>query len=249
MIYNESKVKSIRKLNKKGRVINLTVNKNHTFVTANGIVTHNCDGLSQNAQRALRGIIEEYYQNCRFIMTANYENKLIDALKSRCPVIDFNFDKSEKHEMMKVFLPRVAGILTENNIEFDKKELVNFCATKFPDIRKTLQLLQRNSNNGKLTLDYIGSSNDEKIQELVTTLVNRDFDDMSKWVASNLDNDGHIIRRSLYNVLSKQLKPESIGTLILILNDYDRFEVQVKDLEIHMKAMCITIMQECEFKD
>ena len=212
------------------------------------ILLDECDGLSFKAQQALRGIIEEFYENCRFILTANYENKVIDALQSRCPTIDFNFTSDEKKEMLRVFLPRVVEILKENNITFEKSELIDFVVKRFPDFRKTLQLLQRNTVDGTLTLNYTGTSNDEKIQRLIGYLKERDFDNMRKWVTENLDNEGVLLRRSLYENLFSELNIESIPTLILILNDYDRMEVQVKDLEIHTVAMCITIMQECEFK-
>lgn len=211
------------------------------------VMLDECDGLTMQAQQNLRGIIEEFYENCRFILTANYENKIIDALKSRCPVIDFNFSKEEKKEMLKVFLPRVVSILKENNIEFEKEEMINFVVSRFPDFRKTLQLLQRNSVDGKLILSQTGLNNDERVDELCEYLINRDFDNMRKWVTENLDNDGALFRRALYDRIFSLVKPDSIGTLILILNDFDRTEVQVKDLEIHMVAMCITIMQECEF--
>lgn len=212
------------------------------------VVLDECDYLSMNAQAALRGIIEQFYQNCRFILTANFGNRVLDPLKSRAPVVDFSFSKAEKKEMMKSFLPRIAGILDENQISYDKKELVNFCVTSFPDFRRTLNLLQRASVNGTLDFTLASSVTDDTISELCRYIVDLDFDNMSKWVAENVDNDGHVVRRAIYNKLLPSLADESIPAIIMILNDYDRYEVQVKDLEIHMKAMCITIMQECEFK-
>lgn len=212
------------------------------------IVLDECDYLTHNAQAALRGIIEEFSANCRFILTANYENKIMDALRSRCPVVDFNFNKAEKREMMQQFLPRASEILAENNVTFDKDDLINFCVARFPDFRKTLSLLQRNSIGGTLELNYIGSNDDERVAELINNIVNCDFDKMRKWVAENLDNDGHVVRRALYESMIKKMNPESIPALILILNNFDASEVQCKDLEIHMVAMCVTIMQECEFK-
>lgn len=213
------------------------------------IILDESDYLSHNAQAALRGTIEEFYENCRFILTANYENKIIDALKSRCPVIDFNFNESEKKEMMRQFLPRVVTILTENDITFDKKEMIDFCVSRFPDFRKVLTLLQRNSVSGELKIEYIGSDSDERVEELVNHLRNRDFDKMREWVTVNLDNEGHIVRRALYDKMMPQVLPDTIPALILILNDFDSREVQVKDLEIHMVAMCLQIMQEVQFND
>lgn len=211
------------------------------------VVLDECDYLSMNAQAALRGIMEQFYQNCRFILTANFGNRVLEPLKSRAPVVDFSFSKAEKKEMMQKFLPRIAGILDENEVTYDKKELVKFCVTTFPDFRRTLNLLQRASVNGVLDFSLASSVTDETIAQLSKHIIDLDFDSMSKWVAENVDNDGHVVRRALYDKLFPRLKEDSIPALIMILNDYDRYEVQVKDLEIHMKAMCITIMQECEF--
>ena len=81
------KLIKIKKISLKGiyETKNIRVFKNKNFILANGILTHN----SNNAQGALRGIIEDYSKNCRFILSANYENKIIEALHSRLTRIPF----------------------------------------------------------------------------------------------------------------------------------------------------------------
>ena len=75
--YDHIKIKSIVKLEEK-HVINLCVNKNHTFLTRNGIVTHNCDHITPDAQAAFRGFLDEFSSNCSFIFTGNYKTKIIE---------------------------------------------------------------------------------------------------------------------------------------------------------------------------
>lgn len=161
-MYITSEVVSIKKVNN-SRVINLTVDKNHTFVTENGIVTHNCDGLTKNAQSALRGVISDFTENCRFIITANYKNKIIDPLFSRCPIVDFSFTTQEKEEILLKFIKRIIHILKSENISFDKNEIVDICKKYFLDFRKLLNLLQLNSKDGELSFSSLGSSSSEKI--------------------------------------------------------------------------------------
>ena len=94
-----------------GRVRNLTVDSNHTFVTANGIVTHNCDHANKNSsQPALRGVIDEFINNCRFIVTANMKNNIIEPIYSRCPLIEFEFTNKERGEMLMSFVKRLEDI-------------------------------------------------------------------------------------------------------------------------------------------
>lgn len=212
------------------------------------IILDEGDYLTPTAQAALRGIIEEFAQNCRFIITANYGNRIIEAIKSRCPLIDFTFDSSEKKEMMVQFLPRAQKMLQDNNIQFDKKDLINFSLKMFPDFRRTINLLQQNSIGGVLELKNSGGASEEKIKELIGYLKTANFVEMRKWVAENMDSDAALIRHELYDKSQSILHNDSIPVMIMLLNDYDRHEINVKDKEIHMVAMCLQIMQECQFK-
>lgn len=108
------------------------------------ILLDEADMLTANAQTALRNLIEEYSDYCRFIFTANYENKIIPAIKSRCQV--FKFDKLDYDD----FTVRAATVLAEENIEFDIDTLDSFVKTAYPDLRKCINLLQQYSGTGKL---------------------------------------------------------------------------------------------------
>ena len=136
----------IKKITKKGtgRVMNLTVEKNHTFITENGIPTHNCDHLSSQAQAALRNLIEASYGSARFILTANYPKKIIPALHSR--VQSFVLEKPA----IEPILERVLTILDNENVEIENEDdLVELIRTNSTDIRKLIQMLQQNTiDNG-----------------------------------------------------------------------------------------------------
>lgn len=213
------------------------------------IILDEADHLNpQSAQPALRGVIEEFAGNCRFILTANYGNRLIEPLLSRCPVVDFSVSKAEKKEMVIQFAKRMKTILKENEIEFQPDQLIEVVLKNFPDFRKTLNLLQRYSVRGKLDVSHVLSLSDEAMENLAIYLREKDFGKMRKWVVEHLDNDGVMIRRSLYDKAFDLLEAESIPELILLLNKYDYQEGFCADKEVNTVAMLTESMASLSFK-
>lgn len=135
----EAKIKKITK-KEKSRVINLTVEKNHTFITKNGIPSHNCDHLSSQAQAALRNLIESSYDSARFILTANYPKKIIPALHSRLQA--FTLERPDIESIAE----RVVSILEMEQVDIESEEdLLDLIRNNNSDIRKLIQLLQQNT--------------------------------------------------------------------------------------------------------
>lgn len=200
----------------------------------------------QSTQPALRGFIEEFSEHCRFIFTANFENKILDALKSRAPVVSFQYDKNDLTEIVPAIGKILKSILATENIQYDKMDVVHIVKRYMPDFRKMINLVQRNSKNGHLSItsDSLG---EKALDDLIGILRARAFNDMRKWVVDNLQNDGAMIRRSLYDKISTHIKPSSIPQLVLILAQYDYKEAFVVDKEINTVAMLTEIMSDVEF--
>jgi replication factor C small subunit len=108
------------------------------------VLLDEADYLSPNAQAALRGVMEEYHATSRFILTCNYPNRIIPALHSRCQ--GFHVERTDQTE----FTARAATILVEENIEFDLDTLDAYVKVTYPDLRKCIQMLQQNAQEGKL---------------------------------------------------------------------------------------------------
>lgn len=108
------------------------------------VLLDEADYLTPEAQAALRGVMEEYHNTARFILTCNYRHKIIPALHSRCQ--EWRFEKLDQTE----FTARAATILVEEKIEFDLDLLDIYIKATYPDLRKCINLLQQNSNNGIL---------------------------------------------------------------------------------------------------
>jgi replication factor C small subunit len=109
------------------------------------VLLDEADYLSPNAQAALRGVMEEYHATSRFILTCNYPNRIIPALHSRCQ--GFHVERTDITE----YTARVATILMEEFVEFDLDTLDNYVKVAYPDLRKCINLIQQNVNDGKLS--------------------------------------------------------------------------------------------------
>ncbi|SVD54190.1 uncharacterized protein METZ01_LOCUS407044, partial [marine metagenome] len=88
-----------------------------------------------SVQPAMRGFIEKFAENCSFIFTCNFKNRIIEPIHSRCAVVDFGLKKDEKPVIASQFLIRCGVILTEENIEHDKRVVVQLINKHFPDFR------------------------------------------------------------------------------------------------------------------
>jgi replication factor C small subunit len=108
------------------------------------VLLDEADYLTVNAQAALRGVMEEYHNTARFLLTCNYPHKIIPAIHSRCQ--GFHIEKVDIVE----FTARVATILVEENIEFDLDTLDTFVKATYPDLRKCINTVQMNSLSGTL---------------------------------------------------------------------------------------------------
>ena len=246
IIINASEERNIETIRTTVRQYGSTVS---VFSEMKCIILDEADHLNaQSAQPALRGVIEEFAGNCRFILTANYGNRLIEPLLSRCPVVDFSVSKAEKKEMVIQFAKRMKTILKENEIEFQSDQLIEVVLKNFPDFRKTLNLLQRYSVRGRLDVSHVLSLSDEAMENLAIYLREKDFGKMRKWVVEHLDNDGVMIRRSLYDKAFDLLEAESIPELILLLNKYDYQEGFCADKEVNTVAMLTESMASLVFK-
>lgn len=214
------------------------------------IIIDEADYLSPNAQAALRGSIEETAVNCSFIFTCNFKNRIMDAIHSRCSVIEFKLQNGQKAKMASQFFKRVEWLLTEEGVTYDKSVVAAVITKHFPDNRRILNELQRYSSNEGKTIDkgILAVVSDVNITELVKALKVKDFSTARKWVTNNLDSDTATILRKIYDNMYEFLKPDSIPPAVLVLSKYQYQAAFVADQEINLVACLTEFMIECEFK-
>ena len=202
----------------------------------------------QSTQPALRGFIEEFANNCRFILTCNFKNRIIEPLHSRCSVYEFAIPNGQKPEMAGQFFKRATEILKQENIEFVPDAVAQLITKHFPDWRRVLNELQRYSVSGKIDAGMLVNLSDTNIKTLMATLKDKDFKGMRQWVVNNIDTEPQAIFRKIYDSMNEYIKPQSIPQLVLILADYQYKNAFVADHELNVVACMTEIMANVEFE-
>ena len=202
----------------------------------------------QSTQPALRNFMEEYSKNCGFILTCNFKNRIIEPLQSRCSVIDFLFPKKLAPSLAGSFFTRVKTILDEEQVKYDEKVLAEIIQRHFPDWRRVLNELQRYSVSGIIDIGILSNSSQNAFKSLIALLKGKQFSDMRKWVAQNIDSDPTSIMRQLYDSSSEVIKASSIPQLVLLIGEYQYNSAFVADQEVNLVAFLTQVMADVEFK-
>jgi DNA polymerase III delta prime subunit len=201
----------------------------------------------QSTQPALRGFIEEFSNNCRFIMTCNFKNRIIEPLHSRCSVVEFNIAKKDMPDLCGSFMKRVGNILSNENVEYDEPVIAELIMKHMPDWRRVLNELQRYSVSGKIDTGILVSLSEVSMGNLMSAMKDKNFKKMRQWVTDNIDQEPASLFRKIYDNMSDYVKPQSIPQLVLILADYQYKNSFVADHELNMVACCTEIMAAVDF--
>jgi len=212
------------------------------------IIIDEADNTTSDVQLLLRASIEEFSNNCRFIFTCNYKNKIIEPLHSRCSVIEFSIAGKQKPAIAGQFFNRLNTILEHERVEADKKVLVELINKHFPDWRRVLNECQRYSVSGKIDSAILATFGDVKTEDLIKQLKSKNFTEVRKWVVQNLDNDPALILRRIYDCMYDSLEPSSIPAAVLIIAKYQYQIAFVADQEINLMAALTELMCECKFQ-
>jgi len=202
---------------------------------------------AQSTQPALRGFIEEFANNCRFILTCNFKNRIIEPLHSRCSVYEFNTSKKDLQGLCAQFLKHIGKILDKEGVGYDQMVLVDLIMKYVPDWRRVLNELQRYSISGRIDAGILVNLSDKSFDDLFTHLKSKDFKKMRQWVVNNIDTDASSIFRGIYDRMIDKVKPQSVPQLVLILADYQYKNAFVADMELNVVACMTEIMANVEF--
>ena len=203
---------------------------------------------ANSIQPALRGAIEEFAANCRFILTCNYKNRIISPIHSRCTNIEFSIPSAEKPTLALKVLGRVQDILKKEDIPFDQEVLVKLIMKYFPDIRRMLNEIQRYSVSGKIDVGILSDFENVKIKDLIDAMKQKNFTDARKWIVSNLDNSPPEMFRKIYDSMYEVLDKSSVPEAVLIIAEYQYKAAFVADQEINFVACIVELMMRCNFK-
>ena len=202
---------------------------------------------AQSTQPALRGFIEEFSQNCRFILTCNFKNKVIEPLHSRCGVYEFNTSKKSMAQLCGEFMTRLQIILDSEGVKYNNDVIAGLIGKHAPDWRRVLNEAQRHSISGKLDTSVLINDSNGNYSGLFQSLKIKDFKKMRSWVVNNMDTEPAAIFRGIYDSMEGKVQPQSIPQLVLILADYQYKNAFVADHELNLVACLTECMANVEF--
>jgi len=161
------------------------------------IILDEADYISPNGQAALRGVMEQYASTCRFLLTCNYERRIIPAIHSRCQ--GFKILKLDE----KMFMVRAGEILTEENIKFDIDTLSTYVKATYPDLRKCINVCQMNSQTGELKQPQNGDTSEGDVEVTYIALFqNGDIKKAREYIIEHADSEQYEkVYRKMYENL------------------------------------------------
>jgi DNA polymerase III delta prime subunit len=201
----------------------------------------------ESVQPALRAFIETFSENCRFIFTCNYKQKIIAPLHSRTTVIEFKTGKKDQVGLAGKFMKRMQFVLDAEGVTYKDKVLAELLMKYIPDYRRVLNELQRYSSSGTIDEGILSNISDINTKDLITSLKDKDWKKMRQWVANNVDTDPQGIFRYIYDSLLPEIK--TVPQMVLLIADYQYKAAFVADQEINLTACLTEIMASIQFKD
>ena len=223
--------------------VSLTSGASHKVV-----IIDEADNTTNDVQLSLRAAVEEFHNNCRFIFTCNFINKIIEPLHSRCTVVDFRVKNGQSVVLQGQFFERLRTILKKEDVTFEDKVLAKLIRRYYPDWRRLINECQRYAANGSIDSAILVDVADVNFDDLLVSLKQKDFKTVKIWVVQHMDNDPSMIMRKIYDSLYDVLKPNSIPEAVLVIAKYMRDISNVPDQEINMLACLTEIMMTCEFR-
>ena len=212
------------------------------------VILDEADYLNPNStQPALRNFMEEFSKNCGFILTCNNKNRIIRALQSRAPIVDFSIKQEEMPKLASQFMKRAEFILNEEKVPFDKKVLSVVISKHFPDWRRILNELQRYSATGAIDNGILSKFQELPIKEVIKLCKTKEFEAIRKWTSENSDLDQNDVFSLIYENADMFFTKRSIPVLILKIAEYQYKGSFVANQELNILAFFVEIIRECEF--
>ena len=205
------------------------------------VLLDEADNLTQDSQKALRALIEEFQNHCRFILTCNYPHNIIDAIHSRCSAVDFNVRNPKDIKLLiGEFAPRVVSILRENDIKFKPDMLQAFMFEYAPDWRHMLNQLQLATMTGELKADFLSQT----ATECVEYMSKKQFTKVRDWVFGQSHVHPKVLERNLYKAMEEKLPDSSKPQAVLIFAEYSDKIMRGADPSITLLALATQLMME-----
>ena len=203
------------------------------------IILDECDYITPNAQAALRNLMETFSKHCRFILTCNFVERIIDPIQSRCQ--SFQVIPPNKNDVAK----HLHNVLVKEGVEYNIEDLKMLVNSGYPDIRRVINGAQRQSIGGKLSIDKQSIVENDYKMKLLEILKTQDkknaFKNIRQLMADSKVTDFADLFRLLYDEVDSYGSGK-VADCILIIAKYELSDAQVVDKEINAMAMLIEIL-------
>ena len=212
------------------------------------VIYDEADNLTHDSQLALRSVIELVSRNCGFILTCNYEGRLIEPLHSRNHTFDFRIPKAETKKLFSEFGQRVVKILKTENVKIEDAEVIKEVIKKyFPDYRKILNAFQTYAKSGSIDTGMLAYVDPAQLGELMGYLKEREFGKMRTWVAQSSFAPIDVMLQ-IYKSLDKYVLEQSLPQAILYLADGQKDDYFSVDKQLNLVAVLTRLMADVSFR-
>ena len=210
------------------------------------------DNLTDDAQKALRALIEQYQNNCRFVLTCNYPYKLIAPLRSRLQEYCFSFPPNDK-SIQNLFVKRILQILSNEKIDLKTEDvpvLQSLVRLYYPNWRRCIHELQRITTSGRVDHDVLTYLKENHISTLFELMKAKNFSKVREWVAKSLAEglSPQQIVAEIYNEMNNHATTASCAQMVLVLAQYQHYAAMVADQEVNTVAMAVELMMGAEWQ-
>ena len=215
------------------------------------LILDEADGLSPDAQKSLRHLIEQYQKSCRFILTCNYPYKIIDALRSRLTEYHFNYPTDNK-DLQNTFVKRAIEIMMTEKVSLKEQDvpvIMELTRMYYPNWRKVIHELQRACADGTLNKNVVEQIKGLHVSTLFDLLKAKNFTKVREWVAENLAAgvSATQILSNMWKEAKNHMKQPSIPQAVITLAEYQHKAAFVADQEINTVACCVELMMSVEW--
>lgn len=203
------------------------------------VICEEFDGFSDSGQAGLRSFIEEFASNCRFILTCNYINKILPPIINRFEVYDFDdFYHTNRESLIKQIFNRLCFILDNENIFYDKKDLIPIINTYYPSVRGMVGFIQKSVIQNTLKVEPTQIQKLDGFDNLIINIKNKNFDGILS-EAHNISNP-----ESFYTYMYKnlnQFQQQSRPQILLCIAKYQFQSSNVRDKNLTLSACCVEL--------
>lgn len=195
------------------------------------------DGLTPQAQRAFRNIMETYSANTRFILTCNYPDRLIDPLKSRCQT--YNFTEFKRSHIMRC----LATVMVKEGVKGTPEQLELIADSCGTDLRRAIGLLQFSTNDGRLMIDKKSLITNDYKYKVVELLNSKNLSEIREIIATNMVKDFTDIYKFLFD-RADDIAVKDSDDARLIIAEYMYRDSMVGDKEVNFAACILQLMKQ-----